>query len=150
MNILTDLSRQMNTILSCSLAEQAAARADTDLRGSQISYLLTVCDLPGLTQEKLAQHLGVDKSNVARQLSDLEEKGYVSRTHDKTDRRLLTVQPTDRAFDLLPRLVETVNECQRELTRGMSPEERELLCELIARMEYNASRMQARRKNQPE
>jgi hypothetical protein len=47
-------------------------------------------------------------------------------------------------------LVEAVNECQRELTRGMSPEERELLCELIARMEYNASRMQARRNNQPE
>ncbi len=148
MDILTDLSRQMNTILSCALSEQTLALANTDLRGSQISYLLTVCHLPGLTQEKLAQHLGVDKSNVARQLSDLEQKGYVSRTHDKEDKRLLTVQPTDRAFDLLPRLVECVNDCQRELTRGMSAEECELLCELIAHMARNASRMLARRKAQ--
>ena len=150
MDILTDLSRQMNTILSCAISEQAQALQDTDLRGSQISYLLTVCRLPGLTQEKLAQHMGVDKSNVARQLSDLEEKGYVTRTHDKEDKRLLTVQPTDRAFDLLPRLVDCVNDCQRELTRGMSSEERELLCELIARMERNATRMLARRKHQPD
>ena len=144
------LSQQMNLILSVAGAEYTRSLRDNDLRGSQLSYLLAVCRLPGATQDTIAGDLGVDKSNVARQLSDLEEKGYVSRTHDKTDRRLLTVQPTDRAFDLLPRLVETVNECQRELTRGMSPEERELLCELIARMEYNASRMQARRKNQPE
>ena len=150
MNIVTNLSRQMNTILSCMLAEQAASLGDTDLRDSQISYLLTVCRLPGLTQEKLAQHLGVDKSNVARQLADLEKKGYVTRTHDKEDKRLLTVQPTDRAFDLLPRMVEAVNDCQRKLTRGMSPEEWELLCELIERMEHNASRIQARRKSQPD
>jgi hypothetical protein len=34
-----------------------------------------------------------------------------------------------------------VSDCQRELTRGMSQEEKELLCELMTRMTRNAARL---------
>ena len=147
MDIITQLTQQMNTILSAAASEYAHALQDTDLRGCQMSYLLAVCQCPGMTQDALAGYLGVDKSNVARQLAKLEALGYVTREADKTDRRRLFVHPTDRAFELLPRLVDAVTDCRRELTRGMSQEEKELLCELMTRMMRNAVRLTAQRKS---
>lgn len=145
MDIITQLTKQMNTILAAAAAEHDRALCDTDLRGSQLSYLLAVCQRPGMTQDALADYLFVDKSNVARQLSRLEALGYVERTRDEADHRRLFVHPTDRAFECLPRLVDAVTDCQRELMRGMSEEERELLCELMARMNRNAARLLAQR-----
>jgi hypothetical protein len=58
------LSQQMNLILSIMGSEYARALHDTDLRGSQLPYLLTVCRSPGASQETLAGLLGVDKSEV--------------------------------------------------------------------------------------
>lgn len=145
MDIITQLTRQMNTILASATAEYAAALEDTDLRATQLPYLMAVCQCPGMTQDALSAYLGVDKSNVARQLSQLEHQGYVARQPDPADRRRLFVHPTDRAFERLPRLVDAVSDCQRELTRGMSTEEKELLCELVTRMTRNAARLAAQR-----
>ncbi len=146
MNIITQLTQHMNTILTVAAAEHSLALRSTDLRGSQLNYLLAVCRCPGASQETLAGLLGVDKSNVARQMSELESLGYVSRRRDESDRRRMFVDPTDRAFEVLPTLVDIVSECQHELTRGMSAEETELLCELIARMAHNAARLTAQHK----
>ena len=146
MDIITQLTRHMNTILSTAAAEHALALRGADLRGSQLPYLLAVCHSPGTSQEKLAGLLGVDKSNVARQMTELETQGYVIRCRDEADRRRIFVKPTDRAFEILPTLVEAVSDCQRELTRGMSEEEKELLCELTARMARNAARLTAQHK----
>ena len=145
MDIITQLTRQMNTVLTAAASEYAHALRDTDLSATQWPYLMTVCQRPGMTQDALAGYLGVDKSNVARQLAKLEALGYVTRKTDKADRRRLFVHPTDRAFELLPRLVDAVTDCQHELTRGMSQEEKELLCELMTRMARNAARLTAQR-----
>ena len=39
------------------------------------TYILNVCRNPGISQEALSQLIFVNKSNVARQLAVLEEKG---------------------------------------------------------------------------
>lgn len=140
------LSQQMSLILSVMGAEYSFCLRDSDLRGIQLSYLLAVCRLPGATQDSLAKDLGVDKSNVARQMSELESLGYVLRRRDQNDRRRVFVDPTDRAYDMLPTLVEIITDCQGELTRGMSKEEKELLSELMARMARNAARLAAQRR----
>jgi DNA-binding MarR family transcriptional regulator len=140
------LSQQMNLILSVAGAEYTRSLRDNDLRGSQLPYLLAVCRLPGATQDTIAGDLGVDKSNIARQMSELESLGYVTRRHDENDRRRIFVEPTDRAYDSLPTLVEAVSDCQRELMRGMSSEEQELLGELMTRVAKNAARLTAQRR----
>ncbi len=148
MNILPPFTQNLSVILSATAADYAVQLDGTDLRGTQLPYLLAVCRHPGLSQEALARNLGVDKSNVARQLNELEHLGYLSRERDGTDRRCLVVHPTDRAFELLPRLFDVVGDCRAALFRGMSAEETELLCELIERMARNAERLMARRAHQ--
>ena len=57
------------------------------------TYILNVCRNPGISQEALGQLIFVNKSNVARQLAVLEEKGYVRRQTSSLDgRRQLFIQ----------------------------------------------------------
>ena len=143
---ISQLSQQLNLILSVIGSEYTRSLHGIELRGAQLPYLLAVCRRPGASQDTLAGDLGVDKSNVARQLAELESLGYVIRRRDENDRRRIFVEPTDRAYDLLPTLVDIVADAQRELTRGMSVEENELLSELVAHVARNAARLAAQRR----
>lgn len=143
MNIILPLSLHLTSITSAIADECSHALRDTDLHGAQLFYLLCVCQNPGLSQDGLAQQLGVNGSNVTRQMGALETMGYVRRQRDREDKRRWLVMPTDRAYEMLPRLVDVLSDAQAALTRGMSPEEIELLCELTERMARNAARRRA-------
>ena len=47
----------------------------------QDQYLVKICEQPGISQEEIAESLFVHKSNVARQVAALEEKGFVEQTN---------------------------------------------------------------------
>lgn len=61
------------------------------------AYILSVCDEPGISQEELACKIFINKSNVARQLAQLEQKGFIRRQSDEQDARRLRIFPTDKA-----------------------------------------------------
>ena len=143
MNMIPSLFLHLSTIQSAILDECNRGLRDTDLHGVQLFYLMTVCRNAGVSQDRLAALLGVANSNVTRQLAALEKLGYVTRRRAENDGRCYLVSPTDRAYELLPRLVEVLRDAQIALVREMSSEEQELLLELVERMSYNAARSQA-------
>lgn len=110
------------------------------LRGGHGDYIRTVCRNPGLSQEELVDYVGVNKSNVARSLAQLEREGYVERRESTTDRRRVRVYPTDRAYELLPLIVDIQSDWRAVLTDGFSPEEREQFAELLQRAVENTQR----------
>ena len=67
--------------------------------------MIEICNHPGITQEQLSKLIYVHKSNVARQMSSLEEKGFIYRTISKEDKRNLQVFPTQKPIDILPLLL---------------------------------------------
>lgn len=142
-NVLPTLSRTMTAALHMLSGELDRGLAHTDLRGVQLPYLWCVCENPGVSQEVLADKLGVNGSNVARQMSELARLGYITRQKSSEDGRAWLVAPTDRAYEMLPLLVDIMNDAQEALLRGMSAEERELLLELCERMDKNVARREA-------
>lgn len=119
------LMRMVNIISRC----HAMYRSDR-LKGSGVNpgfygYVLPVHFNPGMSQEQLARHVCLDKCNVTRHLSKLEEGGYVERRSSDTDKRVTLVYPTDKLEELVP----TVREINRDWTEyvleGLSPEELE-------------------------
>ncbi|MGM0174878.1 MarR family winged helix-turn-helix transcriptional regulator [Enterococcus sp. DIV0800] len=64
------------------------------------AYILTICRQPGISQEELACRIFVNKSNVARQLAQLEQKGFITRKSDPTDARRLQIFPTEKAQEI--------------------------------------------------
>ncbi len=103
-------------------------------------YLYYICRHPGVSQETLSGALLVNKSSVARRLAQLEKEGYVTRTPDENDRRVLLVSPTEKATALLPILRDMAREWNEIITEGFTEEEVEIFSALVERACANAKR----------
>lgn len=119
---------------------------DGKLRGAghrQLSGLLYPQHLqnPGVSQEKLSKLIYVHKSNVARQLNSLEEKGFVTRVPDPRDKRSLLVYPTEKAQNALPFIREVHRRWNESVLAGFSEEERSAVASLMEKLSSNARRV---------
>ena len=54
-------------------------------------------DKHGISQEKLAKMIYINKSNVTRNLAVLEKNGYIERRPAENDKRVMLVFPTQKA-----------------------------------------------------
>lgn len=75
---------------------------DCGIRGCQSKYVLMIANTPGVSQEDISRSLFVNKSNVARQISNLEQKGFVKKVENDKDRRAVLLYPTQKLMDILP------------------------------------------------
>ena len=111
------------------------------LSGTQHLYILNVCRNPGVTQDELVHRNYVNKSNVARQLAQLEENGFVLRRPGENDRRQMLVFPTQKAREVYPRVCEVLQEWNAQLLQDFSPEEQELLVSMMEKVMNKAVRL---------
>lgn len=132
------IMRMMNTISRAQAIYRAEALANGELGGCHHSFVLVICHNPGLSQEQLARRICLNKSTVARTLTYLEEKGYVSRKTSETDKRVTMVYPTEKMQAVLPRVQEIAVAWQNALTEGMNEEELAGFLTLLSRMEERA------------
>lgn len=120
---MTHILRQINTISRCAGLFRADKLENGELGSCHHSYIIAICKNPGITAEELSRRLCVNKSNVARTLSYLEEKGYVERERSQEDKRAFLCYPTEKMLRVLPRVGEIVAEWNRLLTSELSEEE---------------------------
>ena len=131
--------RQINVIGRCSAMVRNEKLADTGLTGLHYSYILTLCRRPGQSQEQLVRHLYINKSNVTRHLAQLEKNGFVERRQSEEDKRVTLVDPTQKAYDILPKVREVVREWNAYLKEDFTPEEMEQFSEMLARITQRAT-----------
>ncbi|MBO7310211.1 MAG: MarR family transcriptional regulator [Clostridia bacterium] len=110
----------------------------TDLQTGHYAFVLAICRSPGRSQEDLAQELCINKSTVARNLTALEEKGYISRTPLPNDRRQFSVYPTEKMLAVLPEIKKASNEWMTLLSEGIDQEELEIFNSVLERMQKRA------------
>ena len=116
------------------------------LTGYQVEYLFAVCNREGVSQDELAKSLFVNKSNVARQMSALEEAGFVRREQSAEDKRVYKVYPTQRARDLMPVIRAANDEWRSIICRGLEEGEEERLAATLEKLVENARRYGEERK----
>lgn len=70
--------------------------AELDVRATQSDLLMFIYEHPGRQQNQISQEMSVDPSLLARDLTTLNRKGWVTRTPLRTDRRakVITLTPT--------------------------------------------------------
>ena len=64
--------RYINVISRCGAVWRGDKLKGTDIGASHTSYIMTVCRHPGISQDKLAKRIYINKSNVTRNLAYLE------------------------------------------------------------------------------
>ena len=109
------------------------------LKACHASYLMEICNTPGISQDKLAQRICINKSNVARQAAALEEDGYIRRTPSQTDKRVMELYPTEKTLAVLPEIMQILKNWENMLMEDLTPEEVELAGKVLLRMKNKAA-----------
>ena len=136
---MPSLMRYINVISRCGAAWRGDKLAGTDIGAPHTSYILTVCRHPGISQDNLAKHIYINKSNVTRNLAYLESCGYVERRRSEADRRIIEVYPTEKALEILPTVQKAVREWNGYLTEDFTEEEMEMFMSMLARIASRAA-----------
>ena len=136
---MSQIIRDMTEITRCGAQYRADQLEPLDLKGCHASYLTEVCAHPGISQDKLAKRICINKSNVARQAAILEEKGFLPRIPSSTDKRIMELYPTQKTLDLLPRISGILKRWENCITGDLTEEEKELLARTLAKMKLRAT-----------
>lgn len=136
---MPQLIRDITEIARCGAQYRTEALAPMGLKACHASYLLEICARPGISQDKLAARICINKSNVARQTAILEEDGFILRTPCEQDKRIMQLYPTEKTLELLPEIRRILTQWEDCLTANVSEEERLILNRVLGRMKDKAT-----------
>jgi DNA-binding MarR family transcriptional regulator len=118
----------------------AAALQPLGIEGRHFGVLFHL-DLYGpLSQRRLIDLTGEDRSAMVRTIDDLERLGLAIRQPDPSDRRAHAVELTHAGRQLRARAGEIAEEVAAKLLDGFTPEERDALFVLLERFAAAPSR----------
>lgn len=137
---MTQLIRDITEITRAGAEYKTAALAPYGLKGCHASYLAEICANPGISQDRLAQRICINKSNVARQAAILEEDGFIIRQPSASDKRVMELYPTEKTLELMPRITQIVDCWEQCLTQDLTEEEVQTVTAILERMKAKASK----------
>ena len=94
------------------------------LTAAQAVVILIVCDFQVLTQDEITKRLSLDKSVIAKTVNKLEETGFLVRSTNAKDKRTYDISPTEKAWEVYPRIKEEIDACFQRITQHMTDSER--------------------------
>jgi len=131
--------REINVLFRCGAQYRNEMLAPFGLKAQHTSYLLWISANPGISQDKLAQKLFINKSNVARQVAVLEESGFVIRKPCDADKRVMKLYLTEKAEEILPQVRQILLEWENRLTEDLTPEELDSIATILVKMKEKAA-----------
>lgn len=136
---MSTLSRNINVISRCASAYRAERLEKYGISSAHYFYVIAICKNPGISQDKLAKKLYINKSSVARALQTLENDGFIERRQNEADRRITEVYPTAKADEILPFVVEIVGDWNEFLFEALEENERKLFMEMLEKVANRAA-----------
>lgn len=137
---MTQIIRDMLEISRCGVQYRSDNLAQYGLKSIHASYLTEIASNPGISQDRLAKIICINKSNVARQVAVLEEDGFVRRVPSAADKRVMELYPTEKTQEILPQINEMLMCWENCITHDLSEEEKELLTALLGKMSSRATK----------
>jgi len=128
---MDSLMKYISRTSRCAILYRNNKLEHEGLNGYQHTYILKICQNPGISQEQLAKMIYINKSNVTRQLALLEQNGFITRSCCEKDKRVMQVFPTQKAFDVYPKVRDLVLEWNSYLSEDFTEEERHQLYSMM-------------------
>lgn len=134
------IMKDMNIISRCQLSYRSEMLKG-DICGCHHPFILAICHKPGMTQEEISRELCLNKSTVARALTQLEGKGYVKRESNPEDKRSTLVFPTDKMISVLDKVVNITREWNEQISEDISEYELEIFASVLSKMSKKARKI---------
>lgn len=118
------------------LGERAFGQALTalDLRPRAFATLTALEELAPCSQQRIADALGLDRSDVAAEFDELARRGFVDRRPHPADRRAYEVKLSAPGLRLIRRAWQTVGAMEDEFFAALTEDERRTLHDLLTRV----------------
>ncbi len=136
---MSQIIRDLTEITRCGSQYRTDRLAPLGLKACHASYLREICAEPGISQDRLAGRICINKSNVARQAAVLEEGGFITRVPCACDKRVMRLYPTEKALALVPQIQSILDAWEAELTQDLTAEEVQAMAALLERMKLRAA-----------
>ncbi|PWK26031.1 DNA-binding MarR family transcriptional regulator [Maribacter polysiphoniae] len=94
-------------------------------------------DGDGLNQNELAYLTNRDKSSLARLLSNMEKKRFITRKQHKEDKRINRVFLTDEGRAVFIKAKMAIKELIQTMEEGITEEEKKQLIKLLKKVQVN-------------
>jgi len=94
------------------------------LSSGSYPYLLILRGNEGISQSKISEEIGCDKAMSARTITRLIKLGYLDRNKDETDSRAYKLYLTEKAKDIIPKILEKIHKLADLITRDLSDVEK--------------------------
>jgi DNA-binding MarR family transcriptional regulator len=134
---------QRGAFLLSQLGHHAASRcaellAPLDLQPAHYGVLTHLTAAEGLSQQQLADLLGVHRNVMVGILDELEDRRLVRRVRDPKDRRAHQIHLTPHARDVLHRADITIDGFEEDMFACLTPHEHDQLVALLRRLADSA------------
>ena len=136
---MSQIIRDITEIARCGAQYRTEMLAPMGLKACHASYLIEICACPGISQDRLAARICINKSNVARQVATLEEEGFIIRKPSIADKRVMELYPTEKTLELLPQISQVQTQWEACLTQDLTEEEHALFSKILSRIKDRAS-----------
>lgn len=117
--------------------QEAFDRVGIDLTKEQMIVLMTLRDQDGVNQNELASLTYRDKSSLARLLSKMENKNYISRSQSEEDKRNNQVFITSDGVAIFNRVKPVIQEIIDTMEYGISEKEKAQMISNLKRIQNN-------------
>lgn len=104
---------------------------ETDITRAELPFLIRIRFSEKTTQKELVELFKVSEGYTAKLLRKFEDKGYITRCEDPTNRRKKIVELTDKGIAKTDELIELIKNWELKVTSEMSDEEIKLLKSLL-------------------
>ena len=114
--------------------QQAIAASGQPLSHMEAKVIAFFGRRPGATLSDLVAHSGRDKSQLARLIAGLRERGLIEAREDEGDRRNIRLQLTPQGAAIHAELRQALRKVAREVAGGLSEAQRAQLLELLGKV----------------
>ena len=125
------LARRFQQICVSMVGEALAASGIVQLEFAALAFVI---DVPGIEQWRLAEAMGIDRTNSGLVSERLEQKGLVRRRVNGADRRARELHPTARGRATYSRLLPKIRGANAGILAPLSPAERTLFIDLLVKL----------------
>jgi DNA-binding MarR family transcriptional regulator len=111
--------------------------APFNLAPEQNLIMMLLWEKDGRTQNEIADKLDKDKTNIARMLVNLEQKGFIKRSTSPGDRRSLYVFLTKEGKKMECEIIPITEKFHQTVTNGITEEEMAEVRRILLKMRQN-------------
>ena len=123
------------------------AEMRSDLTPRQFAVLVTVSQREGLSQTRIVERTGIDRSTMADIVRRMQRKGLLHRRRTQEDARAYAVRLTDKGRRLLRTADPQVKRSDERILKGLPAKRREEFIDALALVVHALQRLDSKPKD---